>query len=291
MDCAPTDQGRRHSQERIRVSPKHVISVEFAADGDRGRNIDLFAAHMCPKGAIHVPFRGATKVCKRLQIDYAEAVVDFEFGHRMAVPVIQGVVIAEEYHERVLEELEKDEAERSRKQDEKRRKEALGKWRRFLMGLRIAERIRQEYGEIGNSVSVFGHDGGSAGPTADPKEAKDEDVGGGFLPEGYEEEHEDNSAAHHSSSFFPVAYEEDADADDGLIMEDHQHEIPGERKRPRAEKAAGEGKRASRSAPPGTGRRPRRRGRGSVVGDVDSDDDDDGAGGGGENPDSDDDGI
>lgn len=52
-------------------------------------NIDMFAEHMCPEGAVHLPYRGGPKVCKRLGFDYAEAVVGFEFGHRMAVPVIR----------------------------------------------------------------------------------------------------------------------------------------------------------------------------------------------------------
>ncbi|CAM1511700.1 Fc.00g092130.m01.CDS01 [Cosmosporella sp. VM-42] len=181
-------------------------------------NIDLFAQHMCPEGAVHVPFRGAIRVCKRLQIDYAEAVVDFEFGHRMAVPVIQGVVIAEEHHDHVMEELEKDEAERMRKEDEKRRKAALGTWRKFLMGMRIAERIRQEYGEIDESVSVFGHSK-DASYTKKPLETHDEDMAGGFLPEGYEEEEDGEQPAHHTSSFFP-AVDEDDDGEDGLVMED-----------------------------------------------------------------------
>ena len=169
-------------------------------------NIDLFAEHMCPRGAVHVPFRGTMRVCKRLQIDYAEAVVDFEFGHRMAVPVIQGVVIAEEYHDQVMAELEKDEAERRRKEDEKRRKAALGQWRKFIMGLRIVERMRIEYGEVDDSVSVFGHRGAPA------SKAADHDMAGGFLPEGYEEVHEEEQ----TSSFFPVA---DEDEDDSLLVE------------------------------------------------------------------------
>ncbi|KAK0744975.1 hypothetical protein B0T21DRAFT_95887 [Apiosordaria backusii] len=78
-------------------------------------NIDLFVPTMCPEGAVHIPYRGAMRVAKRLGVDYAEAVVDFEFGHRMAVPVIQGVVVAEEYYDRMMEELEKDEMERKRK--------------------------------------------------------------------------------------------------------------------------------------------------------------------------------
>ncbi|KAF4986499.1 hypothetical protein FGRMN_10811 [Fusarium graminum] len=180
-------------------------------------NIDLFAEHMCPKGAVHVPFRGAMRVCKKLQIDYAEAVVDFEFGNRMAVPVIQGVVIAEENHDMVMVELEKDEAERARKEDEKRRKKALAQWRRFLMGMRIAERIRQEYGEITDEISVFGH-ARDLTQTKKQAQVEDEEMAGGFLPDGYEEEEEAVAPAHHTSSFFP-AIDEDDDGEDGLLME------------------------------------------------------------------------
>lgn len=181
---------------------------------------------MCPKGAVHVPFRGAVKVCKRLQIDYAEAVVDFEFGRRMAVPVIQGVVIAEEYHDQVMVELEKDEAERARKEDEKRRTAALAKWRKFLKGMRIVERIRQDYGEIDQTVSVFGHS--NVNPLVEdklPGKVEDEDMAGGFLPEGYEEEDENEHQAPQTSSFFPVMNDDDEEHhDDDLVMEDHQQE-------------------------------------------------------------------
>lgn len=178
---------------------------------------------MCPEGAVHVPFRGVGKVCKRLGIDYAEAVVDFEFGHRMAVPVIQGAVIAEEHHDRVMVELEKDEAERVRKEDEKRRKAALGMWRKFLMGMRIVERIRQEYGEIDESVSVFGHSRGGGQEASEPSKVHDEEMAGGFLPEGYEEDGEDHRA-HETSSFFPSLEEDDQGGDGDLIMDDGRDE-------------------------------------------------------------------
>jgi xeroderma pigmentosum group C-complementing protein len=177
-------------------------------------NIDLFAEHMCPRGAVHVPYRGAMRVCKRLEIDYAEAVVDFEFGHRMAVPVIQGVVIAEEHHDRVMEEIAKDEAERSRKEDEKRRKAALGTWRKFLVKMRIAERIERDYGHIQDDVEVSGAAKGRDQPTVD------EDMAGGFLPGGFEIEDDDKD--HQVSGFFPVADEEDEHEDQADMLEvDH----------------------------------------------------------------------
>ncbi|KAK3352700.1 Rad4 transglutaminase-like domain-containing protein [Lasiosphaeria hispida] len=186
-------------------------------------NIDLFVEHMCPEGAVHVPYRGAARVCKRLGVDYAEAVVDFEFGHRMAVPVIQGVVVAEEYHDQVMEELAKDEAEKSRKEDEKRRKAALAMWRKFMMGMRIVERIKQEYGHIGDDEEVFRRGAplgdGDAEMADAPGEAGegDEDMGGGFLPEGYESEEEKGD--HTTSAFFPVVDEHDDGVDDTLEVD------------------------------------------------------------------------
>lgn len=183
--------------------------------------------HMCPEGAVHIPYRGTVRVCKRLQIDYAEAVIDFEFGHRMAVPVIQGVVVAEEYYEQVMEELAKDEAERTRKEDEKRRKAALGMWRKLIMGMRIANRIKQEYGEIGEGVEVFGHFRDNfprkAGELSEGGKVEEgASMAGGFLPEGYDEEPEDGEEAGgtgRTSSFFPVV-DEDDEGDDSLLVQD-----------------------------------------------------------------------
>ncbi|CAK7199688.1 hypothetical protein SEUCBS139899_002371 [Sporothrix eucalyptigena] len=183
-------------------------------------NIDLFAEHMCPEGAVHVPYRGAMRVCKKLQIDFAEAVVDFEFGHRMAVPVIQGVVIAEEHHDKVMEALAKDEAERTRKADEKRRVVVLTLWRKMLMGLRIVERIKQDYGEVRDDERVFGrHDDRGvidldAEDGTDPAAHDNMDTAGGFLPEGLEYEDEDGAErVQTTSSFFPVHDEDDEDGD------------------------------------------------------------------------------
>ncbi|KAI0147616.1 Rad4-domain-containing protein [Xylariaceae sp. FL1272] len=189
-------------------------------------NIDMFAEHMCPEGAIHVPFRYAVRVCKRLQIDYAEAVVGFEFGHRMAVPVIQGVVIAQEHYDNVIVELEKDEAERARKEDEKRRKASLGSWRKFLMGLRIAERLR-DHAHLDESVEeTYGHEGQGA-PDGAAFAHDDGDMAGGFLPEGYEGEEPTETKANptQTSAYFsaPDPYDEKDEGDDPFTVEYSGH--------------------------------------------------------------------
>lgn len=128
---------------------------------------------------------------------------------------LQGIVIAEEYEDKVMEEMEKDEAERKRKEDEKRRKAALGMWRKLLMGMRIAARIKEEYGHLEDKEAV---DLGTNGDLDGEEEeggfermtAKDEDMAGGFLPEGYEGE-DPVDQPRHTSSYFPVAHEDDVD--------------------------------------------------------------------------------
>ena len=191
-------------------------------------NIDLYVDSMLPEGAAHIPKRGTVKICKRLGIDYAEAVTGFEFGHRMAVPIIIGVVVAIENYGVVIEEWEKDEMERARKEDEKRTKVAIGMWRKMLMGMRIIERVREEYGDdVGEEADVLNPwTNKKKGKEVDKDleaqrrimEQRDEDMAGGFLPEGHDEEEVD---AHHSESFFPVTQEDDEEEGGGFVVEGH----------------------------------------------------------------------
>jgi xeroderma pigmentosum group C-complementing protein len=191
-------------------------------------NIDLYVDSMLPEGAVHIPIRGTMKICKRLGIDYAEAVTGFEFGHRMAVPIIAGVVVAEENYEAVMDEWQKDEAERVRKEDEKRRKAAIFMWRKMLMGMRIIARVREEYGDVDDdNVDVLNPWTNKKGKEDDAEakaqkrimDQRDEEMAGGFLPKGFNVE-EPEEEPHRS--FFPVAHEGDEDEDgDGFVVEDH----------------------------------------------------------------------
>ncbi|KAL4893017.1 Rad4 transglutaminase-like domain-containing protein [Aspergillus ambiguus] len=109
-------------------------------------NIDCFVPSMVPRGAVHVPWPGTVRICKKLDIDYAEAVTGFEFGSKMAVPVIDGVVVAAENGDLVKDAWRADAAEKREKERRKAEARILQTWRKFLFGLRIAERVREEYG-------------------------------------------------------------------------------------------------------------------------------------------------
>ncbi|OBT62787.1 hypothetical protein VE03_07691 [Pseudogymnoascus sp. 23342-1-I1] len=190
-------------------------------------NMDCYVPSMVPKGAVHIPLRGTTRICRKLGIDFAEAVTGFEFGARMAIPIISGVVVAEENEEMVIEHWREYEAERLRKEDDKRTKAALGMWRKFLMGMRIVKRVREEYGELsGENLDVLNPwtnkntmDNVRANVEGDlsrqQMEQADEDMAGGFFPEGHEEEEV-------PQSFFPTRHEDSEDDGGGFDIEQEE---------------------------------------------------------------------
>ena len=178
-------------------------------------NMDCYVPTMVPRGAVHIPLRSTVRICKRLGIDYAEAVTGFEFGNKRAVPVVTGVVVAEENEHAVIDQWEKEEEERRIKEEGKREKAALATWRKWLMGLRIVQRVREEYGQDADAhmkeeMNPFTNQNKKkkvtpveAGEGSKQKEDvishPDEDMGGGFLveddfegggflPEGHDEE-------------------------------------------------------------------------------------------------------
>ncbi|KAF7715995.1 Uncharacterized protein PECH_004578 [Penicillium ucsense] len=186
-------------------------------------NIDCFVPSMVPRGASHVPLPGTVRICKKLGIDYAEAVTGFEFGSKMAVPVIQGVVIAAENEDLLRDAWRIDAEEKCKREELKAEKRILQTWRKFLFGLRIKERVQEEYGAFDathdrerDSYNPFaarqkGHDTPELDPDVD------------FPDHDEEFEHGDtHDPLDHGGGFLLPGEEADAGADDDLIVEHHR---------------------------------------------------------------------
>lgn len=166
-------------------------------------NIDCFVPSMVPQGAIHIPYNGTVRVCRKLGVDFAEAVTGFEFGSKMAVPIISGVVVAEENAELVVDAWRADQKARREKERLQQEKRILQTWRKFLMGLRIAERVRAEYGDGGDAethnpfAKIPTHTSENE-PGADflSEPPPGEDLGGGFLIPGQDANEDDFVVEH-----------------------------------------------------------------------------------------------
>ncbi|KAF3921751.1 hypothetical protein ABW21_db0209901 [Orbilia brochopaga] len=174
-------------------------------------NIDCFVPSMVPEGAVHVPSRNAARLSKRLGIEYAEAITGFEFRKKRAIPRAEGVLCTEEMAEILAEACRQDEEEKRLKEEGKREQVCLKMWKKFLIGLRIIERIEDDYGgedelalsnadKLGSesraNQDMQGVQAGEDQETNDAEGSSDVEMGGGFIPD-------DNSDAEMGGGFIP----------------------------------------------------------------------------------------
>ncbi|KAK8069706.1 homocitrate synthase [Apiospora phragmitis] len=108
---------------------------------NRFRNLDVYVPSMVPKGGAYVADDLATHAAHVLGIDYAPALTGFQFRGRKGTAVLYGAVVAAEHEEAVravIGGLRDVEADMER---ERRTREVLQMWKRFLMNLRVRQRI------------------------------------------------------------------------------------------------------------------------------------------------------
>lgn len=89
--------------------------------------------------------QGVGKIAKKLGIDYAEAVVGFEFRSRRCLPITQGIVVPEECADVLLEAFHEYSQHANKVANEKHQKEVLGRWRKLVLAVMVRNRLREEY--------------------------------------------------------------------------------------------------------------------------------------------------
>jgi xeroderma pigmentosum group C-complementing protein len=150
-------------------------------------NIDVYAPSMIPAGAVHIMHPHSTRAALSLGVDFAPALTGFEFRGKHGTAVIRGIVVAKEYEEAIREVMDALSNQEQELEDERRRAEVLKMWRKFIMGLRIRERIwsgvdAEERHEAEREAEL---DAGMEDAPSDVTEefdmVDDEDGGGGFM--------------------------------------------------------------------------------------------------------------
>jgi xeroderma pigmentosum group C-complementing protein len=152
---------------------------------------------MVPKGGVHLPCESqfslqlpillisaddeAARAARILGIDYADALTGFEFRGRHGTAVLKGVVVASEYCEAMEVVIDGFRDERAQEEEDRRALVALRMWKRFLVSLRIKERVDtyEVEGEENNDPE-FQAEGNDSGMDT---EEYDDDEAGGFFPE------------------------------------------------------------------------------------------------------------
>ncbi|XP_039690215.1 DNA repair protein RAD4 isoform X2 [Medicago truncatula] len=152
------------SKENIKLYGKwqlEPLNLPHAVNGivpknERGQ-VDVWSEKCLPPGTVHLRFRSAYSVAKRLEIDSAPAMVGFEFKNGRAHPVYNGIVVCAEFKDILLEAFaEEDEREKA---EEKKRDEteALRRWYQLLSSIVTRQRLNNRYNnsltpEVSNDV-------------------------------------------------------------------------------------------------------------------------------------------
>ncbi|KAJ1912727.1 hypothetical protein IWQ60_009532 [Tieghemiomyces parasiticus] len=121
--------------------------VDGKVPRNRFGHVDLFVPSMLPPGGAHIPFSGAATVARMLGIDYAPAVVGFDFSSRRCAPSTRGIVVPKESEAIVVEGLAVREQHDLEKDISKRQARILGLWRKLIVGSSIRSRLKRQYGD------------------------------------------------------------------------------------------------------------------------------------------------
>ncbi|PTB69132.1 Rad4-domain-containing protein [Trichoderma citrinoviride] len=154
-------------------------------------NIEVYVPSMVPKGGVHIASEHARRAAYLLGIDCAPALTGFQFKGRQGTAVLNGVVVAKEHEEAVRATIQGMLDLQQEMEEDKRRYVALKLWRRFLMGLRIRERIwsgvgEEERKEADRQAELEAELGGAESDETEEFDMvvdDDDEEGGGFLVE------------------------------------------------------------------------------------------------------------
>ena len=112
---------------------------------DRG-NVDLYGNALPPPGTVHINLPRIYKTAKMMQIDYAPALVGFEYkAGGKTLPVFNGIVVCEEFKNELLKRHEEVEEARKAAIEAKMYRESCLKWRLLLGAIWTRRRLRDEF--------------------------------------------------------------------------------------------------------------------------------------------------
>ncbi|XP_021713910.1 DNA repair protein RAD4-like [Chenopodium quinoa] len=111
---------------------------------ERGQ-VDVWSEKCLPPGTVHLRFPRLVPVVKRLGINFAPAMVGFEFRNGRSIPVYEGIVVCTEFRETVLEAYAEEEQRREEEERKREERQALSRWYQLLSSMVVRQRLNNTY--------------------------------------------------------------------------------------------------------------------------------------------------
>lgn len=146
-----------------------MLQLPHAVNGivpknERGQ-VEVWSEKCLPPGTVHLRFPRIGQVARRLEIDYAPAMVGFEFRSGRSFPIFEGIVVCTEFKDAILEAYLEVEERREAEEKKRHEYEALSRWFQLLSSIVTRQRLENSYGGCSVSASINHSDQMNVGPS------------------------------------------------------------------------------------------------------------------------------
>ncbi|KAH1131022.1 hypothetical protein J1N35_002400 [Gossypium stocksii] len=117
---------------------------------ERGQ-VDVWSEKCLPPGTVHIRLPRVFVVAKRLEIDYAPAMVGFEFRNGRAVPIYDGIVVCTEFKDAIFEAYAEEEERRAAEEKKRTEAQAISRWYQLLSSVITRQKLNSYYRDSSSS--------------------------------------------------------------------------------------------------------------------------------------------
>uniref|UniRef100_A0A0E0IC33 Rad4 beta-hairpin domain-containing protein n=1 Tax=Oryza nivara TaxID=4536 RepID=A0A0E0IC33_ORYNI len=111
---------------------------------ERGQ-VDVWSEKCLPPGTVHLRLPRIFQVAKRLGIDFAPAMVGFDYRNTRCLPVFDGIVVCSEFKNTILEAYAEQEERRQAEERKQEEAQALIRWYQLLCSVVTTQRLKDSY--------------------------------------------------------------------------------------------------------------------------------------------------
>ncbi|KAJ6796495.1 DNA repair protein RAD4 isoform X1 [Iris pallida] len=126
-----------------------LLQLPHAVNGVVPKNewgrVDAWSEKCLPPGTVHLRVPRIVSVAKRLGIDFAPAMVGFEFRNGRSFPVYEGIVVCTEFRDAIMEAYREEEERRETEERKRNEAQALSRWYQLLSSIITRNRLENYY--------------------------------------------------------------------------------------------------------------------------------------------------
>ncbi|MQL95143.1 hypothetical protein Taro_027810 [Colocasia esculenta] len=114
---------------------------------ERGQ-VEVWSEKCLPPGTTHLRLPRLAPVAKRLEVDFAPAMIGFEFRNGRSYPIFEGIVVCSEFKDAILEAYAEEEERREAEERKRSEAQALSRWYQLLCSIITRQRLKNAYEHV-----------------------------------------------------------------------------------------------------------------------------------------------